>query len=177
MILVVEDDPTILMLADDIIQELGHRTLTAFNGAQAEALLLTEAAIEALFTDIELGPGPNGLELSTTAVMHRPDIKVIYATAQPLTDGLREMMVEGAQYVGSPTTPRRSGLPWPWCSPIVDHRSPYHGPSSLSHREEEPVSRSGSEPPPIGDLHRFCDGDRDERMRVRGARTSQNRRG
>ncbi|MGL4965758.1 MAG: response regulator [Inquilinus sp.] len=105
MILVVEDDPTILMLADGIIRELGHRTLTAFNGAEAESLLPTEAAIEALFTDIDLGPGPNGLELATTAVTHRPDIKVIYATGQPLTDGLREMMVDGAQYVGKPYTP------------------------------------------------------------------------
>lgn len=105
MILVVEDEPTILMLAESIIRGLGHRTLTAFNAAGAEALLLTEAAIEALFTDIDLGPGPNGLELATTAMTHRPDIKVIYATAQPLTDGLRELMVEGAQYIGKPYAP------------------------------------------------------------------------
>ena len=66
-VLVVEDEPTVRVLAESIIEALGYMILSAANAREAIALLEQDEPIDILFTDINLPDGPDaidGLELA-----------------------------------------------------------------------------------------------------------------
>jgi len=77
-ILLVEDDPSVLMGEARILRELGYEVLTATNAA--EALLLWESSkerIHLLISDLVL-PGPaTGLELAETLLQQKDELKAI----------------------------------------------------------------------------------------------------
>src|ERR1700694_4782288 len=90
VVLVVEDEEQVRVLAEGIIQDMGHETLTAANVEEALALLSTDQPIDLLFADIRLWGAPQGgLELAKEAVRVRPDLPVLYTTSQGVTDGMR----------------------------------------------------------------------------------------
>ena len=106
VVLVVEDEEQVRVLAQGIIQDMGHETLTAANVKEALALLSTRHAIDLLFADIGLWGAPQGgLELAKEAVRVRPDLPVLYTTGQGVTDGMRAMFVERFAFLGKPYTP------------------------------------------------------------------------
>lgn len=74
-ILVVEDQPLLLLdLADQLI-EFGHHVVTA--GTARTAARLIDGNIDALVTDIELGDGPDGLALARLAANARPGLPIV----------------------------------------------------------------------------------------------------
>lgn len=79
-ILVVEDDDDVRMFAAELLAQLGHRVLTAADGAAALRLMQDEPAIDLLFTDVGLPKPYNGRELADRAVMLRPRMKVLFTT-------------------------------------------------------------------------------------------------
>jgi CheY-like chemotaxis protein len=107
VVLVVEDEPTVLALAASNIEELGYATLSAANTREALALLDDGAHVDLLFTDINMpdgSDGKDGLELARRAVEHRPGLLVIYTTGGGLTDGRRALFVEGSVFLPQPYT-------------------------------------------------------------------------
>ena len=111
IVLVVEDEPTVLALAASNIDEIGYTTMTAANSREALALLDEGAKIDLLFTDINMPDGPDGvdgLELARRAVDLRPGLRVLYTTGGGLTDGKRALFVEGSAFLPKPYT--RDGL-------------------------------------------------------------------
>lgn len=103
VILVVEDEAQILILATSYLEEQGHMTLTAGTLEQALALIDSDNEIDVLFTDIGLMDDPQaGLELAKQAVEWRPELKVLYATGQTLTDGMKELFVSGSTFLQKP---------------------------------------------------------------------------
>jgi len=105
LVLIVEDEEQVRVLAESYLQEQGHRTLTA--GTKAEALALFDVAdgVEILFTDIGLKDDIHGgLELAKEAVERHPGLKVLYVTGQSVTDGMRAMFVEGSALLQKPYT-------------------------------------------------------------------------
>ena len=105
-ILIVEDEPTVLLLAEGFIAALGHATQTAHNGSEALALLQDDNVIDLLFTDLDLGVDPDGLALAKAAVEQRPHLQVLYTSGQSVTDGLQALMVEGSAFLPKPYTPQ-----------------------------------------------------------------------
>jgi CheY-like chemotaxis protein len=105
-ILLVEDEAALLILADSILQEAGYTTVTAANVTQAFALLAAEdKAIDLVFTDISLGEAvQGGLEVAHKAVHINPETRVLYTTGQAVTDGMRELFVEGSELLPKPYT-------------------------------------------------------------------------
>jgi CheY-like chemotaxis protein len=102
-VLIVEDEPTVLLLAESILQDAGHQTLTASSLSQAMAVIAGERRIDLLFTDIGLGDaGEGGLELARQARDLHPRIRVLYVTGQIITDGMRELFVEGSDVLAKP---------------------------------------------------------------------------
>jgi CheY-like chemotaxis protein len=101
-ILIAEDEPTILMLAESFLQDAGFETLSAGNGAQALALLDSGATLDALVTDIDMGEGPNGLSVAIEAVQRVVGLPVVYASGANMTDGLKAQMVEHAVFLAKP---------------------------------------------------------------------------
>ncbi len=104
-ILIAEDEPTILALAEGFVAALGHSTLTAHNGVEALALIESEAPINLLFTDLNFGRPPDGFDLARTARERRPELKVLYTSGQAMTDGMQALMVEGGVFLPKPYTP------------------------------------------------------------------------
>jgi CheY-like chemotaxis protein len=102
-ILVVEDEPLVLMLTESIFMEAGYQTLTASDVDEAVTVLRSNAVIDLLFTDIGLRRATDGgLTLAREAVQLRPSIHVVYASARPLTRGLRTKLVDGSRFLPKP---------------------------------------------------------------------------
>jgi CheY-like chemotaxis protein len=102
-VLIVEDEPTVLMLAESILKDAGHRTLTAADVAQAMAIIEANHQVDLLFTDIGLKEAAQGgIELAREARGLRSDVRVLYTTGQTVTDGMRELFVEGSDLLLKP---------------------------------------------------------------------------
>jgi len=104
VVLIVEDDIDVRVLAESIIGDGGYQTLSAASGREALALLEQGAAVALLLTDINLEPGPDGIELARRAIEARPGLPVIYTTGGGQTDGMDALLVEGAIFLQKPYT-------------------------------------------------------------------------
>jgi DNA-binding NtrC family response regulator len=103
-ILVVEDDEHLRVLAESYLREQGHVTLSAATREQALAVLEV-AKIDLLFVDVGLYDDRQvGLDLAEEAVERLPGIKVLYTTGQPVTDGMKALLVENATLLPKPYT-------------------------------------------------------------------------
>ncbi len=81
VILVVEDDVFIREIAEMMIQDWGHDTLSASDVDEALSLLRSPQHIDALFTDIYLKNAVlGGCELARQAITLRPELRVLYTT-------------------------------------------------------------------------------------------------
>ena len=75
VVLVVEDEPQVLVLAESCLREHGHKTLSAGSVTQASALLENNDKIDLLFTDIGLKDDLEaGLHLAPVQKPHPPII-------------------------------------------------------------------------------------------------------
>lgn len=76
-ILAVDDEPELLELARESLEELGYRVLTAIDGQQALEYLEHEPSIDLLFTDVIMPGVINGYQLAKQATAIRPDLKLL----------------------------------------------------------------------------------------------------
>ncbi len=81
-ILIVDDERSLLELADKYLSDQGYRTYTAENAAQALDILMNNKEIELLFTDVIMPGEMNGYELAEHAAQRYPQLKIL------LTSGL-----------------------------------------------------------------------------------------
>ena len=104
-ILIVEDEEQVRVLAQGVIQEMGHETLTAGNLDEATALLATQEKIDLLFADIRLVEEPHGgIDLAKFAHESRPSLRVLYTTGFGVNDGTRALFVDPHDFVSKPYT-------------------------------------------------------------------------
>lgn len=94
IVLVVEDEPILRMIAVDIVEESGFAALEAANADEAIDLLETNADIRLIFTDIDMPKGSmNGLKLAAAVRSRWPPVKIIVvsghykAKSEELPDG------------------------------------------------------------------------------------------
>jgi DNA-binding NtrC family response regulator len=105
LVLIVEDEEQVRVLAESIIQDRGHTTLSASTVEQALALLEGEHPVELLFTDLGLHNDLQaGLTAAQEAVKRVPSLPVLYTTGQGITDGMRAMFVERNGFIAKPYT-------------------------------------------------------------------------
>ena len=76
-ILVVDDEPGLVSLAQDSLQLLGYHVLTAVDGNEALETLAAEPSIALLFSDVVMPGGINGYQLAEKAVETMPGLKVL----------------------------------------------------------------------------------------------------
>ena len=81
-VLLVEDEPLLRDLIAKSIEASGFIVTTAANATDAKRAIKT-ADPDAMVVDIELGPGPNGLDLAEVVAKQRPDIGVVFLTNLP----------------------------------------------------------------------------------------------
>jgi DNA-binding NtrC family response regulator len=77
LILIVDDEVDLLRLANQYLQSLGYRTLTANNAHAAIELLKEDLSVDLLFTDVVMPGDMNGYQLAEAAVKLSPTLKVL----------------------------------------------------------------------------------------------------
>jgi PAS domain S-box-containing protein len=80
IILVVDDEPLVRMVAVEILEELGYEVLEAEDGPSGMRILQSRSDIDLLVTDVGLPNGMNGRQLADAARTTRPDLKVLFIT-------------------------------------------------------------------------------------------------
>jgi PAS domain S-box-containing protein len=89
-ILLVEDDPTVLSLTQDVLTGLGYQIQTANNAAEALERLGDDPGIDLLFTDVVMPGGVSGLSLARKARDLRPGLRVLLTSGFVGEDGAVE---------------------------------------------------------------------------------------
>jgi CheY-like chemotaxis protein len=82
VVLVVEDEPFLRMVAVDLVEEAGFEAVQAANADQAVRILEARADIRIVFTDIDMPGSMDGMKLAIAIRGRWPPIAVI------LTSGL-----------------------------------------------------------------------------------------
>lgn len=78
VVLIVEDDPSILFVLGEYLAGEGYRVLKAENGAQAFEILASKPHLDLMVTDYRLPGEITGVMIAEPAVKLRPDLKVIF---------------------------------------------------------------------------------------------------
>jgi CheY-like chemotaxis protein len=104
-VLVVDDEPTVRMLVTEVLEELGYAVIEAEDGASGLKVLQSTARIDLLISDIGLPGGMNGRQMTETARVNRPDLKVLFITGYAPSAVLGTGRLEpGMQVITKPFT-------------------------------------------------------------------------
>ena len=79
-ILVVEDDARVRRVTVARLRSLGYQVIEADSGATALASLAAHPEIAMIFTDVVMPGGMNGDELAETALVAKPNLKVLFTS-------------------------------------------------------------------------------------------------
>ena len=83
-ILVVEDEPTVLVLGESVLQRAGYETLTAGTLAEAQAVIHSDQKLDLVFTDITLPENPEGgLQMGQLVRQARPGVPALHQWSSP----------------------------------------------------------------------------------------------
>jgi len=93
-ILIVEDDPHVLLSCEEILKPCGYEVIKADSGEAAERILRTSSS-DVVITDLKM-PKMNGLDVLRIAKQADPEIIAILITAYPTVDTAVEAIKIGA---------------------------------------------------------------------------------
>lgn len=83
-VLLVEDDAMVRLTLADFLEAAGIDFLETDNAEDALAIIEDSGRrIDVLCTDLDLGPGDDGLALAKKARLRRPELLVVYETGSP----------------------------------------------------------------------------------------------
>lgn len=83
IVLVVEDEPLLRMMAIDLVENAGFEAVEARNANEAVQILETRTDIRIVFTDVDMPGGMDGLKLAASIRDRWPPIEII------ITSGMR----------------------------------------------------------------------------------------
>lgn len=87
LLLVVEDEPLILMELETALEDAGFQVLSAHDATTAMRLYGERSAeIRAVLTDIRLGNGPTGWDVARNARESVPTMPVVYVSGDSAGD-------------------------------------------------------------------------------------------
>lgn len=90
LVLVVEDDALVRMMARDLLEDASFEVLEAVSADEALVLLECQPDIGVLFTDIDMPGSMNGLELASLVAERWPHIRLVVTSGryQPGNEGV-----------------------------------------------------------------------------------------
>jgi len=83
VVLIVEDEASILMVLGDFLQGEGYHVLRAKNGEEAFEILASKPHLDLMVTDYRLPGGISGVQIAEPALKLRPELKVIFISGYP----------------------------------------------------------------------------------------------
>jgi PAS domain S-box-containing protein len=79
-VLVVDDEPSVRMVINDVLSELGYNVLQAEDASAGLKILESGVDVDLLVTDVGLPGGMNGRQLADAALVNRPNLKILFIT-------------------------------------------------------------------------------------------------
>ena len=98
--LVVEDDPILLLHSTDVIENAGFDVVEARNADEAIAILEKRVDIAIVFTDVEMPGTMDGLKLAHAVRKRWPPVHLILASGR--TSPLAHELPEGSRFFAKP---------------------------------------------------------------------------
>jgi CheY-like chemotaxis protein len=105
VVLAVEDEPLILMLAVNMIRDAGFEPLWASNADEAIRILESRDDIKIVFTDINMPGSMDGIKLARAVRGRWSPIKIIVTSG--FSGSERKLLPEGSQFIQNLITPVR----------------------------------------------------------------------
>ncbi len=102
-VLVVDDEVFVRMLVADVLDEAGFEVIEAPDAQTALTQLEHTEGVRVLFTDINMPPGMNGLELAQQVHERWPRIGLVIASGYERP--AREQIADGGIFVPKPFRP------------------------------------------------------------------------
>lgn len=99
-VLVVEDEPLILLNASDIIEQAGMVALEAASASSALSILERNGDIDLVFSDIDLPGSMNGLDLARRVHERWPGIGLVLTSGHMLSRSIQ--VPESAVFLPKP---------------------------------------------------------------------------
>ena len=124
-ILIVDDEPGVLLLARRILERAGYSVLEARDGGEAMALMTANVQLEMLVSDVNM-PGLSGDEVARQIRTYQPDLKCLFLSG--FVDQLfekRPYLWEGEAFLEKPFT--RKALLEAVSLLLHDRLDPIHG--------------------------------------------------
>ena len=108
-ILVVEDDMSLRVMTQRILERHGFRVHTARSGREAlNAWERYEPRVDLLLTDMVMPEGVGGAELATTLQARDPALRVVFSSGYDPEYGTHRLHLEpGVNFLQKPSTPRQ----------------------------------------------------------------------
>jgi two-component system cell cycle sensor histidine kinase/response regulator CckA len=104
-ILVVDDEPLVLSLANSMLTRFGYNAITAASGKEALRLFDKWPTVEVDLALVDLVmPEMNGVDLVERIHQLRPGLPVLYFSAYPAHDTLRPKFARYMPYIAKPFT-------------------------------------------------------------------------
>ena len=100
LILVVDDEALLRMLASEVFQDAGYEVIEASTGAEAMSAIAARPDVRAVFTDINMPGSPDGLHLAQHVREVMPGCAIVIASGRlhpPAED-----VADGALFVPKP---------------------------------------------------------------------------
>jgi DNA-binding NtrC family response regulator len=105
IVLVVEDEPLLLLMAGTIVEDAGLQPLYAGNADEAVAILEAHTDIRIVFTDVDMPGSMDGIKLAAAIRDRWPPISIIVVSGHahvPLSD-----LPDGARFFSKPYDEQR----------------------------------------------------------------------
>ena len=100
-VLVVEDEPMLLMVASETLRDAGLAVWEASDGPSALAILKAQPEIDVLLTDIKM-PGLSGYQLAEAGTALRPGLKIVLMTGYAQDPVPQSMQDAGVKVLRKP---------------------------------------------------------------------------
>ncbi len=93
VVLIAEDEVLVRILIADVLQDEGYKVLEAADTLEALRVLEARSDVHVVVTDVEMPPGPNGIELAREVRERWPCLEVLVTSGRVFPAELPEGVV------------------------------------------------------------------------------------
>ncbi len=105
LILVVDDEPLIVMYLVDMLEDIGYRAIEAFDAAQAVETLKRHDDVALVLTDINMPGKMDGLDLAALVDKTWPEVSILITSGRQSPP--EDSMPSKAQFLPKPYSEHR----------------------------------------------------------------------